>query len=146
MWCTINPEEQKKCKVFSHANERDQIRVGYDRLRLECRRASNKDECMAMLDEGKVTLTALDSGEVFVGGRYLSLVPISQEVLEGGFKFYYSVAVVKKGTLLDVGSIRDLRGKKACFAGVGTMAGWVLPIRTVSFISLSVKENVLPLK
>lgn len=81
-----------------------------------------------------MTLTSLDAGEVFIGGRYLSLVPISQEVLEGGFKFYYSVAVVKKGTLPDVQSIRDLKYRKACFSGVGTMAGWVLPIRTVGFL------------
>lgn len=59
-------------------------------------------------------------------------MPISQEVLEGGFKFYYSVAVIKKGTLPDVHNIRDLKYRKACFAGVGTMAGWILPIRTVN--------------
>lgn len=78
-------------------------------------------------------MTSLDAGEVFIGGRYLSLVPISQEVLEGGFKFYYSVAVIKKGSLNDVQSIRDLKYRKGCFPGVGTMAGWVLPIRTVRF-------------
>lgn len=83
------------------------------------------------MDQEKVTLTSLDAGEVFVGGRYHSLVPISQEVSEGGFKYYYSVAVVKKGDLPLVRSIRELRGRKACFAGVGTMAGWIVPVYTV---------------
>lgn len=54
VWCTINFEEQKKCENFLIANERDRIRVGYDYFRLDCYQASNKDECMTLLDEGKV--------------------------------------------------------------------------------------------
>lgn len=89
---------------------------------------------MQFLDEGKATLTTLDAGEVFVGGRYNSLVPIAQEVLENGAQFYYSVAVVKKDTLPNVRSLFDLRGTKACFANVETFAGWVIPIYTVIFL------------
>lgn len=93
---------------------------------------ANKEECMRLLDEEKATMTTLDAGSVFVGGRYHSLVPIAQEVYEGGFNYYYSVAVIKARTLPDIHSIRDLRGKKACFPGVETFAGWVIPINTVS--------------
>ncbi len=32
------------------------------------------------------------------------------------------------GSLPDVNSLSDLRGKHACFAGVGTQAGWTIPI------------------
>uniref|UniRef100_T1HSQ7 Uncharacterized protein n=1 Tax=Rhodnius prolixus TaxID=13249 RepID=T1HSQ7_RHOPR len=39
---------------------------------------------------------------------------------------YYAVALIKKGTLHDVTNLRHLRGKKACFPGVGTLAGWIL--------------------
>lgn len=90
---------------------------------------------MALIDEDKATLTSVDPGEVFVGGRFHSLVPIAQEVSDGGFNYVYSVAVVKKGSMHGVTSIRDLRGKRACFAGVGLMAGWVLPVYTVSIRS-----------
>lgn len=38
------------------------------------------------------------------------------------------MAVVKKDSLPDVRSIRDLRGKKACFSHVGSLAGWTIPI------------------
>jgi melanoma-associated antigen p97 len=38
---------------------------------------------MNMLDEGNVHLTTLDAGEVFIGGRYHSLIPLMQERLEG---------------------------------------------------------------
>lgn len=88
---------------------------------------------MEWLDEEKATFTTLDAGEVFIGGRYHSLVPIAQEVLDGGFKHYYAVAVLKKNSLPDVTSLYDLRGKKACFPGVETFAGWVLPINTVLY-------------
>lgn len=89
---------------------------------------------MTLLDEEKVHLTNLDPGQVFIAGRYHSLIPIAQEINEGGFKFYYAVAVIKKNTLRDVTSLRDLRGKKACFSEVGSLAGWVIPVHTVSFL------------
>lgn len=38
---------------------------------------------MSLLDQEKADLTSLDAGEVFVGGRYHSLVPIMQEVYPG---------------------------------------------------------------
>lgn len=94
--------------------------------------ASDKDECMTWLDEEKVHITTLDAGDVFIGGRYHSLIPIMQEVYEGGLQNYYSVAVIKRDTLQDVTNLRDLRGKRACFSSVGSLAGWVKPIHIVS--------------
>lgn len=131
IWCTVNKYEQKKCENFAHAIERDNIRVGYVYFKLVCKQAFNKDECMTLLDEEKVHLTGLDPGQVFIGGRYHSLVPIMQEINEDGFKHYYSVAVIKKETLRDVRSLSDLRGKKACFSEVGSLAGWVIPVHTL---------------
>lgn len=131
VWCTVSNEEQRKCQNFAMAIERDKIRVGYDHFQLNCHQAFNKDECMVLLDEEKVTLTSLDAGEVFVGGRYHSLIPISQEIAEGNINYHYAVAVVRINTLTDVNHLRGLRGKKACFAGVGTMAGWVIPVHTL---------------
>jgi ABC-type phosphate/phosphonate transport system, periplasmic component len=53
----------------------------------------------------------------------------------GDQTFYYSVAVIKKNTLPGVQTLHDLRGKKACFAGVGTLAGWVIPVYKVQCYS-----------
>ncbi|XP_024941714.1 melanotransferrin isoform X2 [Cephus cinctus] len=86
---------------------------------------------MSLLDEGKTQLTTLDAGEVFIAGRYHSLVPIMQEIHDNGLLYQYAVAVIKKGSLADVQTLHNLRGKKACFAGVGTLAGWVMPIHTL---------------
>lgn len=86
---------------------------------------------MKKIDTDDAHIMSLDAGEVFIAGRYASLIPIMQETLEGGLSNLYAVAVVKKGTLPDVHHIRDLRNKKACFAYVGSQAGWNIPIHTV---------------
>ncbi|CAH2005929.1 unnamed protein product [Acanthoscelides obtectus] len=130
-WCTISDDEQRKCHSFSMANERDQIKVGYETVNITCKQATNKEECMELLDQESATMVTLDAGSVFVGGRYHSLVPIAEEVLDGGHNYYFSVAVIKKGSLDDVVSLHQLRGKKACFPGVETFAGWVVPINTL---------------
>ncbi|XP_063907612.1 transferrin 2 isoform X1 [Zophobas morio] len=131
VWCTISRPEQRKCRNFAMANERDKIKVGYDAFKIDCIQAYDKEECMRLLDQGNATITTLDAGEVFVGGRYNSLVPISQEVLEGGSQHYYAVAVIKKDTLPEVHSLFDLKSTRACFAGVEKFAGWVVPIYTL---------------
>lgn len=116
------------------ANERDRIKYLSKTVQIECKQAANKEECMELLDEEKATMTTLDAGSVFIGGRYHSLVPIAQEVFENGQTVYFSVAVIKKGGIPDVFALHHLRGRKACFPGVETFAGWVLPINTVSFL------------
>ncbi|KAJ1525243.1 hypothetical protein ONE63_010068 [Megalurothrips usitatus] len=132
IWCTTSKEEQRKCMhLATKLNTTDFRDFGEYYMNLRCKQAFNKDDCMTLLDEEKAHITLVDAGEVFIGGRYHSLVPIMQERLTGGQKFYYAVAVVKRGTLLDVTHLSQLRGKRACFAGVGTQAGWVLPVYTM---------------
>ncbi|OXU29135.1 hypothetical protein TSAR_009918 [Trichomalopsis sarcophagae] len=131
VWCTVSDNEQNKCEAFSRAVDREISTFKNYYVSIKCKRAFNKDECMELLDHEKAHLTTLDAGEVFVGGRYHSLVPIMQEIYESGVNYQYAVAVIKKNTMPEVTHIRDLRGKKACFAGVGTLAGWVTPIYTL---------------
>ncbi|CAL7939253.1 unnamed protein product [Xylocopa violacea] len=130
-WCTISEAEQNKCNAFSRAVDREIAFFDHNYISVQCKQAFNKEECMAMLDEEKAQITTLDAGEIFIAGRYHSLVPITQEVDESGITYQYAVAVVRKGSLPDVQSLSDLRGKKACFAGLGTLAGWVIPIHTL---------------
>jgi len=87
---------------------------------------------MSMIESETVHATTLDAGEVFVAGRYYSLIPIMQELNVNRVRYQYAVAVIKKGSLPNVQSLHDLRGKKACFPSVETLAGWVLPINIVS--------------
>ncbi|XP_029171415.1 melanotransferrin [Nylanderia fulva] len=130
-WCTVSDGEQNKCKAFSRAIDREIGSFGFNYFSVHCKQAFNKEECMTMLDHEKAQITTLDAGEVFIAGRYHSLVPIMQEIYESGLNYQYAVAVIKKGSLQDVNSLHDLRYRKACFAGVGTLAGWVIPINTL---------------
>lgn len=120
--------------AFSRAVDREISYFGPYYVSLKCKRAFNKEECMTMLDNEQAQLTTLDPGQVFTAGRYHSLLPIMQEAHGNASKqlYQYAVAVVKKGTLPSVNTLYDLRGTKACFAGVGTLAGWVVPLETVS--------------
>ena len=75
---------------------------------------------MDLASEEAPSVMVVDAGDVFVGGRYHSLVPILREVYENNRDYYHAVAVIKKGTLQDVTNYRDLsllRNKHACFAG-----------------------------
>ncbi|XP_043490312.1 melanotransferrin [Polistes fuscatus] len=130
-WCTVSDGEQNKCEAFSNAVARDITFFGRTYLILKCKQAFNKEECMSMLDQEKAEMTTLDAGEVFLAGRYHSLVPIMQEIYESGVNYQYTVAVIKKNSLPDVETLEDLRGKRACFAGVGTLASWIIPILTL---------------
>lgn len=132
VWCTTSEAEQFKCNNFTNAIERDRAMFEEAFLNVSCHLAFNTDECIQLIDSEKAHMMSLDAGEVFIAGRYHSLVPIMQEAFEGGFTNYHAVAVVKTGTLPDVTSIHHLRGKKACFSEVGSQAGWTIPIFTVN--------------
>lgn len=136
VWCTTTVAEQYKCRNFTLALERDRALFEESYINVTCHQAFTTEECIQLIDSEKAHLMSLDAGEVFIAGRYHSLIPIMQESFEGGFVNYYAVAVVKKGELSDVNAIRDLRGKKACFSEVGSQAGWTIPIHTVSIRAL----------
>ncbi|XP_031831922.2 transferrin 2 [Nomia melanderi] len=131
IWCTISEAEQDKCNAFSRAIDREITFFGRFYVSVQCKQAASKEECVSMLDQEKAHITTLDAGETFIAGRYHSLIPIMQEIYESNVNYQFAVAVVKKGSLQDVQSLRDLRGKKACFAGLGMLAGWVIPIHTL---------------
>jgi melanoma-associated antigen p97 len=110
---------------------RDKAIFDDDFVNLDCVKGDDTDECIKMIDQEEAHVMSLDAGEVFIAGRYFSLIPIMQETIEGGLTEYQAVALVKANSLPDVHHIRDLRGKKACFAYVGSQAGWNLPIHTL---------------
>lgn len=140
MWCTVTEAEQFKCRNFTAALERDRALFEEYFINMTCYQAFSTDECIQLIDSEKAHMMSLDAGNVFMAGRYHSLIPIMQESFDGGFVNYYAVAVVKKDGIPDVASIRDLRGKKACFPEVGSQAGWTIPIHTVNESHLDLKQ------
>ena len=137
MWCVISLEELAKCQALANAVDEAQklseVTFGSYYRRILCKHYTSKNECMKLIDEGLSTnpnIMTVDAGEVFVGGRYHSLVPILKEVYDNNQDYYYSIAVVKKGSLPYVNTMSDLRDTKACFPRVGSLAGWTIPIHT----------------
>ncbi|CAH0401632.1 unnamed protein product [Chilo suppressalis] len=130
-WCTTSILAQEKCEMLMKYSMQDKGLFGNDYIELQCKRAFDSEECMNWVDRGEATLLGLDAGEVYVAGRYHSLVPILQELYGRGEPYQYAVAVMNKGGLphLQPGmGLHALRGAKACFPGVGALAGWVMPI------------------
>ena len=127
IYCTISGEEQRKCEHWSEAIRRSTWNAF--EYQLSCKLATDKDQCMNWVEGSVADLVVLDPGELFTAGRYHSLVPIMYELYNPiKEKGYYSVAVVKKSTSSYIRDLRDLRGRKACFTGVGHMSGWVIPM------------------
>lgn len=133
-WCTTSIAAQEKCEKLTKIAQLDKGLLGADYIEIQCKRAFDTEQCMAWVDQGEASLLALDAGEVYVAGRYHSLVPIMQELYGRGEPYQYAVAVVNKGGLPNVQpgtGLYGLRGAKACFPGVGSLAGWVMPIHTL---------------
>ncbi|GFR00340.1 ovotransferrin [Trichonephila clavata] len=123
VWCTVSTAEQKKCADFSRAVNR----TASLKVTLSCQQTTDKDKCMDLIDTGRADLLTLDPGEVYIAGRYNSLVPVVAEVYGSEeTSGYYAVVVARES--LDIRTLADLRGKRACFPGIGQMAGWVIPI------------------
>lgn len=84
---------------------------------------------MQLIEDQKADLVSLDPGEVYIAGRYHSLVPIVYEQYTPNNQTgYFAVAVLKSNSRSYINELKDLRSRKACFSGVGQIAGWVLPI------------------
>ncbi|KAL0811384.1 hypothetical protein ABMA28_009793 [Loxostege sticticalis] len=133
-WCTISGPEQEKCETLMRTAMLDKGLFGADYIELQCKRAFDTEECMTWVDRGEASLIGLDAGEVYVAGRYHSLVPIMMELYGRSEPYQYAVAVVNKGGLPAVqpgSGLHALRGAKACFPGVGALAGWVMPIHVL---------------
>lgn len=132
-WCTTSLLERKKCLDWARAIE--EVNIQYEqqepfKLNLDCVQASDKDQCMGMIDDERADLLLLDPGEIGVAGRYHSLTPIMVERYAGPKSElgHYSVALVKRRSGATIQSLADLFGKRACFSGVSHMASWTLPL------------------
>jgi len=145
MWCVTSLEELEKCRALADAvtteNQNNPNSFGSYFRKILCKRYTSKDECMKLIDTGSLSnpnIMTGDAGEMFEAGRYHSLVPIIREVYENNKDFVHSLAVVKRNDLLNVRTMFDLKGLKACFPRVGSLAGWTIPIYRL------IKKKVMP--
>lgn len=127
-WCCVNSKEYTKCEHWKIAH----LAANQSTILLECIRATDKFDCFRHIFEDQADLMTADAGDVYTAGKYYNLVPISSEVysslIGSGYTDIYSVAVVKRKSEM---SIQKLKGSNSCHGGVGTSAGWNVPISTL---------------
>ena len=128
-WCCLNMAEYLKCNDWRTAVNL----TATTNVLLECVLATDKFDCFKKIFEDKADLMSGDAGDVYIAGKYYNLLPISTEMYHGGadqpvYSEHYAVAVVKRGSGM---TINNLRGANSCHGGVGTSAGWNVPISTL---------------
>lgn len=138
-WCCTSDLERRKCLDWARAIE--DVNIQYEsqepfELNLDCELASDKDQCMSLVDDERADMVLLDPGEIAVAGRHHSLIPIMAERYGPSRTELgkFSVAIVKKRNM-SIQSLADLYGKRACFSGVSHMASWTLPLSTLIDLS-----------
>jgi melanoma-associated antigen p97 len=121
--CLNSEPEMYKCNQMKKTFDGKNIKPG-----LLCLKAFDPSECMHRIRDNTADVTMLDAADVYMAGRYYGLVPIAAEEYVTDDTFF-AVAVAKKKdpdtTML------NLRAKRACMGGIGTEAGWTLPVQTI---------------
>ncbi|XP_054838235.1 serotransferrin [Eublepharis macularius] len=118
-WCTVSDAEQAKCMDLQTCLKGN--------ITMHCVKKTSYHDCIQAIANSEADAISLDGGLIYDAGLApYHLKPIAAEVYgEECATSYYTVAVVKKGT---VNSLSDLRGKKSCHTGFGRSAGWNVPI------------------
>ncbi|XP_060762533.1 serotransferrin-1-like [Neoarius graeffei] len=113
-WCLKSEEELKKCNKLGS---------------LGCVLKKGTRECIEAVAKGEADAITLDGGDIYIAGlKPHNLHPIIAEHYGSEQTCYYAVAVVKKGSNLE---LTQLLGKKSCHTGLGKTAGWNIPIGTL---------------
>ena len=129
-WCCVNEKEFLKCEQWKVAA----LASNQSSVLLDCVLAHDKFDCFKKIFEDQADLMTADAGDIYTAGKYYNLVPISSEVYSdaasgiAAHSGFYAVAIVKRGTDM---TIEKLRGSNSCHGGVGTSAGWNVPISTL---------------
>lgn len=129
-WCCVNEKEYSKCEQWKLAL----LSFNQSSVLLDCVLAYDKFDCFKKIFEDQADLMTADAGDIYTAGKYYNLVPISSEVYSdaasgtAAHSGFYAVAVVKRGSDM---TIDKLKGSNSCHGGVGTSAGWNVPISTL---------------
>jgi hypothetical protein len=128
-WCCVNEKEYLKCEQWKLGL----LSTNQSTVLLDCVIAHDKFDCFKKIFEDHADLMTADAGDIYTAGKYYNLVPISSEVYSSvagiaAHSGFYSVAVVKRGSGM---TIDKLKGSNSCHGGVGTSAGWNVPISTL---------------
>ncbi|XP_067128078.1 transferrin-like [Centruroides vittatus] len=106
---------------YQYCNEMSQYHI-------ECVLGRDNIDCMRLIQDGKADIVKLEPPEIYTAGSYFDLEVIATNLVTEsnlGYRFQ-TVAVVKSGS--GINTLKDLKGKKACFSSVGEAEGWNIPV------------------
>ncbi|XP_054983193.1 melanotransferrin isoform X2 [Sorex araneus] len=78
---------------------------------------------------GQVDAVTLSGEDIYAAGKTYGLVPAAGEryAPEDSSSSYFAVAVVRRNSS-DAFSLDELRGRRSCHSGFGSLAGWAVPV------------------
>jgi hypothetical protein len=125
--CTTSPEEELKCFDLQKAAFSQRLRPEID-----CKRRSNKQECLELIAKRQADLVAVDLSDLYEAPQSVvqQLEPVG---IAQGFADY-SVAVVRADS--GIKFLYQLGGRRSCHASFGDTASWLSPLSVLTERSL----------
>lgn len=126
-WCVKTTLENRKCQDIAKVVAKNtKLSPHYN---ISCVIGTDIIDIMDRTRKGLCDVIIVDTGHLIIAGRNYMIQPIVSE-LYGNIGHYYSVLAVKKSNTITAnqGLVEYLKGKKVCSPGMGSAAGWILPI------------------
>lgn len=121
-WCTVSPEEMKKCNAMSQAFTSVSIRP-----EIKCVSGPTAEGCSQKIAANEVDALSMSSKDIYELAKKTAFkMAAGESDSEEVGTTYYTVAVVKKANT-DI-NINSLKGRKTCHTGKGRTAGWNMPL------------------
>ncbi|XP_052014999.1 melanotransferrin [Apodemus sylvaticus] len=123
-WCVLSAPEIQKCGDMAVAFSRQSLKP-----EIQCVSADSPEHCMAQIQAGHIDAVTLGGEDIHRAGKVYGLVPAAGELYaeEDSSNSYFVVAVVRRDSSYSF-TTDELRGKRSCHPGLGSPAGWEVPI------------------
>ncbi|KAM8905947.1 melanotransferrin isoform 1-T1 [Lycaon pictus] len=123
-WCVLSTPEIQKCGDMAVAFSRQRLKP-----EIQCVSAESPQHCMERIQAGQIDTVTLRGEDTYLAGQKHGLVPAAGEryAPDDTSSSYFAVAVVKRNSS-DAFSLDELRGRRSCHPGLGSPAGWDIPV------------------
>ncbi|XP_048337868.1 melanotransferrin-like [Sphaerodactylus townsendi] len=123
-WCVLSTEEIWKCSEMATAFQDNNLKP-----EIHCVSAASSEQCMEWIQKRDIDAVVLAGEDIYMAGKKYGLVPAAGErYADGDTKdTYYATAVVRRNAS-NAFTTHELKGKKSCHAGYGSMTGWSMPL------------------
>lgn len=121
-------------KIFDACIEMMKKPVG-DQVKIECVQARDRMECLSVIKDRKADFMAVDPEDMYVAFKMqnqdFSVFSEIRTLEEPEAMFrYQGIMLIRKN--LEISSMKDLAGKRACYTGFGRNVGYRIPITKLS--------------